>query len=567
MVGHAGGRARGLPRARGRSASKPSARRCSRSPCARRERRSRTRWPKCARRSISCATTRRRRAPSWAAPGIAPIGPVVAISPWNFPLAIFVGEVGAALAAGNPVLAKPAEQTPLIAARGRAHPASRRRAAGGAAAAAGTRRDGRRGAGRGSARGRRHLHRLHRGRAPHPPAARDPRRRPGADRRDRRPERDDRRQLGAARAGGRGCAVLRVRQRRPALLGAAHPVPAGRRRAGDAVDARRRDARARGRRSAAARHRHRPGDRRRGARGARSRTSSGCARRACDVVEMPLPPECARGTFVAPTIVDLGRHPRSRAPHARSVRPGPARAALEARRAAGARRRDQRDGLRPDPRHPHADRRDRRGDPRRGCAPATSTSIATSSARSSACSRSAGTGSRARARRPAGRSTCAGWCAARRRRRPRRRSRCRARPANRTRSNSIRAASSRASPPTSAGSSPRPRPRSRPATPCCCCAIPFRYASARASAARGSRSPTRSIPPPSTRCCSTSTANDARRVRGVFAAAPGRIVPIVVPDAHGKYDWARLVVERTVTVNTAAAGGNAALLSLDEDAA
>ncbi len=47
--------------------------------------------------------------------GIVPIGPVVAISPWNFPLAIFVGEVAAALAAGNPVLAKPAEQTPLIA--------------------------------------------------------------------------------------------------------------------------------------------------------------------------------------------------------------------------------------------------------------------------------------------------------------------------------------------------------------------------------------------------------------------------------------------------------------------
>ena len=49
------------------------------------------------------------------APGVVPIGPVVAISPWNFPLAIFVGEVAAALAAGNPVLAKPAEQTPLIA--------------------------------------------------------------------------------------------------------------------------------------------------------------------------------------------------------------------------------------------------------------------------------------------------------------------------------------------------------------------------------------------------------------------------------------------------------------------
>ena len=46
-----------------------------------------------------------------------PRGPIACITPWNFPLAIFVGEVSAALAAGNPVLAKPAEQTPLIAAR------------------------------------------------------------------------------------------------------------------------------------------------------------------------------------------------------------------------------------------------------------------------------------------------------------------------------------------------------------------------------------------------------------------------------------------------------------------
>lgn len=43
-------------------------------------------------------------------------GVVVAISPWNFPLAIFLGQVAAALAAGNAVVAKPAEQTPLIAA-------------------------------------------------------------------------------------------------------------------------------------------------------------------------------------------------------------------------------------------------------------------------------------------------------------------------------------------------------------------------------------------------------------------------------------------------------------------
>lgn len=43
-------------------------------------------------------------------------GLFVCISPWNFPLAIFVGQVAAALVAGNAVLAKPAEQTPLIAA-------------------------------------------------------------------------------------------------------------------------------------------------------------------------------------------------------------------------------------------------------------------------------------------------------------------------------------------------------------------------------------------------------------------------------------------------------------------
>ena len=47
----------------------------------------------------------------------APVGTIVAISPWNFPLAIFTGEVVAALAVGNTVIAKPAEQTGLIAYR------------------------------------------------------------------------------------------------------------------------------------------------------------------------------------------------------------------------------------------------------------------------------------------------------------------------------------------------------------------------------------------------------------------------------------------------------------------
>jgi RHH-type proline utilization regulon transcriptional repressor/proline dehydrogenase/delta 1-pyrroline-5-carboxylate dehydrogenase len=44
-----------------------------------------------------------------------PLGPFACISPWNFPLAIFTGQVAAALAAGDTVLAKPAEETPLTA--------------------------------------------------------------------------------------------------------------------------------------------------------------------------------------------------------------------------------------------------------------------------------------------------------------------------------------------------------------------------------------------------------------------------------------------------------------------
>lgn len=45
-----------------------------------------------------------------------PRGVIACISPWNFPMAIFIGQIVAALVAGNTVIAKPAEQTPLIAA-------------------------------------------------------------------------------------------------------------------------------------------------------------------------------------------------------------------------------------------------------------------------------------------------------------------------------------------------------------------------------------------------------------------------------------------------------------------
>jgi len=44
-------------------------------------------------------------------------GIILCISPWNFPLAIFVGQIVAAWVSGNAVIAKPAEQTPLVAAR------------------------------------------------------------------------------------------------------------------------------------------------------------------------------------------------------------------------------------------------------------------------------------------------------------------------------------------------------------------------------------------------------------------------------------------------------------------
>ncbi|WP_113701830.1 NAD-dependent succinate-semialdehyde dehydrogenase [Nonomuraea lactucae] len=46
----------------------------------------------------------------------APVGPTLAITPWNFPASMLARKLGLALAAGAPIIAKPAEQTPLIAA-------------------------------------------------------------------------------------------------------------------------------------------------------------------------------------------------------------------------------------------------------------------------------------------------------------------------------------------------------------------------------------------------------------------------------------------------------------------
>ena len=191
-------------------------------------------------------------------------GVFVAISPWNFPLAIFLGQVAAALMAGNAVVAKPAEQTPLIAAE-----AVRLLHEAGVPASAlhlvpGDGND-RRGAGGARRHRRRRLHRLDRGRAvDQPHARRQGRPDRAADRGNRRHQRDDRRCHRAARAGCRRCRDLGVPLRRPALLGAAAAVRAGRRRRPHDRDDRRRRPRTADRRPARSRHPCRAGDRRRG---------------------------------------------------------------------------------------------------------------------------------------------------------------------------------------------------------------------------------------------------------------------------------------------------------------
>ena len=156
-------------------------------------------------------------------------GVFVAISPWNFPLAIFTGQVTAALMAGNAVVAKPAEQTPLIAfeAIRLLHEAGV--PAVGAASVA-RRWKYRRGADRPSRCGGCRIHGLDRSRArDQPHARRQGRPDRAADRRDRRHQCDDRGRDRVARAGRRRCRDLGVSLRRTALLRAAAVVRAGRR--------------------------------------------------------------------------------------------------------------------------------------------------------------------------------------------------------------------------------------------------------------------------------------------------------------------------------------------------
>ena len=241
-------------------AAERSARRAS--SCARPANPTPMRSPKCARRPTSCAITpTRRRARSL--PGSpAPLGLVVCISPWNFPLAIFTGQIAAALAAGNSVIAKPAEETPLIAAEAvrLLHEAGvppdglqLMPGAGdvGAALVADPRVQGV--VFTGSTPVARLIEKELAGRLTRR------RRAPAADRRNRRPQRDGGRFLGARRAGRRRRHLVGVQFGRAALFGLAHPLPAGRRGRPHPRHAERRDGGARGRRPAQALGRRRPG--------------------------------------------------------------------------------------------------------------------------------------------------------------------------------------------------------------------------------------------------------------------------------------------------------------------
>ena len=502
-----------------------------------------------------------------AAPGVTAIGPVVAISPWNFPLAIFVGEVAAALAAGNPVLAKPAEQTPLI-----AYEAVRLLHRAGVPGAALQLLPGR-------------------GEIVGAALVADPRVAGviftgstdvarGIARELAR--RDDDPVLIAETGGqnamivdssalaeqvvtdalasafdsaGQRCSALRV------LCVQEDVAP------GDARDARRRDARARGRRSAAARGRRRSGDRRRRARRARrargahafGRVARGRARAAArmratarssrprsSISAASAGSRISRAKCSAPCCTwCAGSAASSARSSTRSTRPATASRTASTRAST---------------------RRSRRSS--RGSRPATSTSTATSWARSSACSRSAGTGSPARDRRPAARSTCGGS-------RGTRPLRCRPRPialpGPTGETNTLefhprgvvlciardeRTLVAQAKAALALGNTVLHAPRAD-----------------RARGARPSRRPaevvlTDTLDPAAIDAVLLDVSADrARRVRTELAATDGPIVPVVVWSATARCDWSRLVVERTVTVNTAAAGGNAALLSLSEDAA
>ena len=189
-------------------------------------------------------------------------GVFVCISPWNFPLAIFLGQIdrGARCRQHRGGQARRADA--IDRSRGGAAPAPGRRA-GKRAASCSRRRQGRGRAHRRQPRRRCCLHRLHRSRPRHQPdACRQGLPDRAADRRNRRHQRHDRGCDGIAGAGDRRRHHFGVPLGRPALLGAAAPVPAGRRGRSDDRNDRGRGPRTRARRSARSSHARWPGDRR-----------------------------------------------------------------------------------------------------------------------------------------------------------------------------------------------------------------------------------------------------------------------------------------------------------------
>ena len=279
-------------------------------------------------------------------------GVFVTISPWNFPLAIFTGQVAAALVVGNAVVAKPAPQTPMIAARavallhragvpkdalvmlpGGAAVGERLVEAPGIAGVAFT----------GSTQVSRAINRAL--------AAKDgpivPLIAETGGQNVMLVE-----FLGLDRAGGRRRPGFGFPLRRSALLGAARALPAGYDRGAGRAHARRRHGRAAGRRSGAARDRCRAGDRRAGPR------ASCRARRAHAARGAPDPPRAARSRPGARLLLRAAglRDREHRPAPGRGLRPHPARRPLCRRPAGCDARCGQRDRLRP-----HA----RRAQPRR----------------------------------------------------------------------------------------------------------------------------------------------------------------------------------------------------------
>ena len=251
-------------------------------------------------------------------------GVFACISPWNFPLAIFTGQIAAALAAGNAVVAKPAEQTPITAflATKLLHeagvppnvlhllPGSGRL---GEALIKDTRISGvsftgSNETGMGDPEG----------------ARRAPQRHRPVHRRDRRHQRHDRRLDRAPRAGGARRRALGVQQRRAALLGGARAVRAGGSRRPHDRHAGRRHPGARCRRSVRLCDRHRPRHRRGGAGRPRRPQDPHAARRPparrpADARELPRRQLRHAGRL---------RDRRPRRARARGVRPHPARRPL-----------------------------------------------------------------------------------------------------------------------------------------------------------------------------------------------------------------------------------------------